>query len=56
MNLGLISEISADGQTKRVIAETGRPNGLTLDAAGFLWVAGIFSITCVRQNANETLL
>ena len=39
MNRGVVSQISADGATRRVIAQTGRPNGLALDAAGHLWVA-----------------
>lgn len=39
MNRGIVSHVSADGCTKRVIAHTGRPNGLALDADGNLWVA-----------------
>lgn len=39
MNRGIVSHISADGQNKRIIAETGRPNGLALDTDGNLWVA-----------------
>ena len=33
------SLVSADGKTKRVVAHTGRPNGLALDVDGNLWVA-----------------
>ena len=36
---GCITQISADGKERRVIAKTGRPNGLTLDKEGVLWVA-----------------
>jgi gluconolactonase len=36
---GWVARISADGTEKRVLAKTGRPNGLALDAAGALWVA-----------------
>jgi gluconolactonase len=36
---GCVTQISADGRTKRVIAKTGRPNGLALDREGVLWVA-----------------
>ena len=39
MNRGVVSHISANGKEKRVIAHTGRPNGLALDADGDLWVA-----------------
>lgn len=39
MGRGCISHISADGQTRREIAHTGRPNGLVLDADGKLLVA-----------------
>jgi gluconolactonase len=36
---GCVTRISEDGKTKRVIRKTGRPNGLALDAKGFIWVA-----------------
>ncbi len=36
---GCITQISADGRSKRVVAKTGRPNGLALDSAGVIWVA-----------------
>jgi len=36
---GCITQISADGQTKRVITQTGRPNGLAVDRDGIIWVA-----------------
>ncbi len=36
---GWIAHISADGSSKRVVAKTGRPNGVTLDRHGALWVA-----------------
>jgi gluconolactonase len=39
MDRGVVSRIGADGTTKRVVAHTGRPNGLALDATGHLWVA-----------------
>ena len=39
MDRGVVSHISADGQDRREIAHTGRPNGLALDAQGNLWVA-----------------
>ena len=39
MGLGIISHFSANGKEKRIIAETGRPNGLALDGNGNLWIA-----------------
>ena len=36
---GCVSRISPDGQTKRVVAKTERPNGIAVDKQGFIWVA-----------------
>jgi gluconolactonase len=36
---GCVSWLSADGRSKSVIKQTGRPNGLAVDAAGVIWVA-----------------
>jgi len=36
---GCVTQISSDGQQKRVVAKTGRPNGLAVDKAGYIWVA-----------------
>lgn len=36
---GCVTHISADGQTKKVIKKTGRPNGLAVDSKGIIWVA-----------------
>lgn len=36
---GCVTHISPDGQTKRMIAKTGRPNGLAVDKDGVIWVA-----------------
>ena len=36
---GCVTHISADGKTHKVIAKTGRPNGLAIDKNGFIWVA-----------------
>lgn len=38
MGNGIISHFSAS-EKKRIIAETGRPNGLALDGNGNLWIA-----------------
>lgn len=34
-----ITHISADGKTQRIIAKTGRPNGLAVDKNSIIWVA-----------------
>jgi gluconolactonase len=36
---GCVTHISADGQTKRIVKKTGRPNGLAVDSHGVIWVA-----------------
>jgi gluconolactonase len=36
---GSVTQISPDGKTKRVVAKTGRPNGLAVDVEGYIWVA-----------------
>jgi len=36
---GCVTHVGADGTTKRVIAKTGRPNGLAVDHEGVIWVA-----------------
>lgn len=36
---GSITHISADGKSQRIIAKTGRPNGLAVDKQGVIWVA-----------------
>jgi gluconolactonase len=36
---GCVTHISPDGQTKNMIAKTGRPNGLAVDKNGDIWIA-----------------
>lgn len=36
---GCVTHLSVDGQAKRVIQKTGRPNGLAVDSRGVIWVA-----------------
>jgi gluconolactonase len=36
---GCVTHISPDGKEKRIIARTGRPNGLAVDRHGNIWVA-----------------
>lgn len=36
---GCVTWISKDGASRRIVAKTGRPNGLAQDRKGFIWVA-----------------
>ena len=36
---GCVTQISADGNTRQILAKTGRPNGLARDRDGRIWVA-----------------
>ena len=36
---GCVTQISPDGKKKRLIAKTGRPNGLAVDKDGLIWIA-----------------
>jgi gluconolactonase len=36
---GCVTWISKDGASRRIVAKTGRPNGLAQDKNGFIWVA-----------------
>jgi gluconolactonase len=36
---GCVTQLSADGRSRRTVLKTGRPNGLAVDADGFIWVA-----------------
>jgi gluconolactonase len=47
---GCVTHISADGQSKRVIKKTGRPNGLAVDANGIIWVAESKQPSLVRLS------
>jgi gluconolactonase len=38
-NRGCVTHVSADGKTASIVAKTGRPNGLAIDAEEFVWVA-----------------
>jgi gluconolactonase len=51
---GCVTHVSADGQAKRVIARTGRPNGLAVDRLGRIWVAESHtkSLLCVTMDGN----
>jgi len=49
---GCVTHISPDGQTKRVIARTGRPNGLAVDKHGVIWVAESQTPSLVRLTMD----
>ncbi|MBN1400588.1 MAG: SMP-30/gluconolactonase/LRE family protein [Anaerolineae bacterium] len=54
---GCVTRISADGRSRRVIARTGRPNGLALDRHGVLWVAESADPALIRLTLDgETTL
>jgi gluconolactonase len=36
---GCVTQVSADGRSRRTVKKTGRPNGLALDAENGIWVA-----------------
>jgi len=44
---GCITWVAKDGQSRRMVARTGRPNGLARDGNGLVWVA---------ESAQKTLL
>src|SRR5713226_5821795 len=49
---GSVTHISADGQTKRIIEKTGRPNGLAVDANGVIWAAESKMPSLVRLTSD----
>ena len=51
---GCVTKISLDGQQKRIIAKTGRPNGLAVDRNGVIWVAESIQPTLLRMHLDGT--
>jgi gluconolactonase len=49
---GCVTRISPDGLLKQIIAKTGRPNGLAVDAAGTIWVAESKTPSLVRLSMS----
>ncbi|HWM29939.1 MAG TPA: SMP-30/gluconolactonase/LRE family protein [Woeseiaceae bacterium] len=45
---GWVLWVSKDGQSRRVVAKTGRPNGLAADREGFIWVAETLNRSLLR--------
>jgi len=52
LDRGCVTHISADGQTRRVVAKTGRPNGLTIDRNGVVWVAESLNPSLLRMTLD----
>jgi gluconolactonase len=48
LDRGTVKHISADGRTHRVLAKTGRPNGLALGADGTVWVCETLEPALIR--------
>jgi gluconolactonase len=53
---GCVTHISPDGQTKRMVARIGRPNGLAVDEDGNIWVAESINpvpcLICVTMDGD----
>lgn len=47
-----VTHISPDGQTKCVIAQTERPNGLAVDKDGVVWVADLQTPSLLRMTMD----
>jgi gluconolactonase len=56
---GCVTHLNADGTVDRVIAKTGRPNGLAMDKSGVIWVAESLTPALLRLTMDgrvETFL
>ncbi|MAW79283.1 MAG: hypothetical protein CMI63_03525 [Parvularcula sp.] len=49
---GCVTHISADGASRRVVAKTGRPNGLAMDRDGNIWVAETHQKALLRISSD----
>ena len=54
LDRGWVARISADGRTKRVLARTGRPNGLAVDRLGRVWIAESLRPRLLRFSLAES--
>ena len=50
--VGCVRHISPDGQTRNLVAEMGRPNGLAMDKYGIVWVAETRPPSLIRLTMN----
>jgi len=49
---GCVTQVSADGRTKRILNRTGRPNGLAVDREGSIWVAESSPPSLIRMKLD----
>ncbi len=49
---GCVTHLSADGKRRRVVAKTGRPNGLAVDWQGTIWVAESSTPVLLRMTMD----
>ena len=54
LDRGWVARLSADGRTKRVLARTGRPNGLAVDRLGRVWIAESLRPRLLRFSLAES--
>jgi gluconolactonase len=47
---GCVTHISADGNSRKILARTGRPNGLATDSDGTIWVAETAMRSLLKMN------
>jgi gluconolactonase len=47
---GCVTQISPDGLSKRIVAQTGEPNGLAIDKDGVIWVAELKTPSLLRVS------
>ena len=49
---GCVTWISRDGKSRRMVARTGRPNGLAMDASGGIWLADTVQRAVLRLELD----
>lgn len=49
---GCVTHISPEGDSRRAIAKTGRPNGLAVDKSGFIWIAESMQCALLRMQMD----
>jgi gluconolactonase len=49
---GCVTHLSAGGKARRVLAKTGRPNGLARDRAGFIWITESVRRVVLKMDAD----
>ena len=49
---GCVTHVSKDGKSRRIIARTGRPNGLAVDKEGFIWVTESLEPSIIKLSMD----